>query len=256
MSSEPLHTPPLYSQYRESIGLRSALKRTTSPPLSRRSSSPTSLISPVLASPSSSTSPSPFPPPSPAPGEISLPSAVLSTSVHGLGVVSPSGGYTPKVSFDTFENPVASMFSFTLQVKSAGYARSRSTRVFLCAAGPDESGREALDWSLEALVQDGDELIVCRGVDEDVFEKDHDSVREEAKQLMLQIQEKSVEYDPDRKLSLILEYIPGRITATLDRLIALYRPDSVVVGTRGKKAWQGKWFIYLWSSSGGDSRRF
>jgi hypothetical protein len=104
------------------------------------------LVSPPL--PSHSSSPSPFP--------------------HAAGFVSPTG-YTPKVSFDTFENPVASMFSFTLQVKSAGYARTRSTRVFLCAAGPDESGREALDWSLESLVQDGDELVVCRGIDEDVF---------------------------------------------------------------------------------------
>lgn len=38
------------------------------------------------------------------------------------------------------------------------------------------------------------------------------------------------------QLSLIVEYIPGRITDTLDRLIALYRPDSVVVGTRGKRS--------------------
>ncbi|KAF8170189.1 hypothetical protein K438DRAFT_1614180 [Mycena galopus ATCC 62051] len=191
---------------------------TSSPPLTSRSPSP-GQISPVHVSP-------PLPSPSPHPSS---------------NFVSPTAtGYTPKVSFDTFENPVASMFSFTLQVKSEGYARTRSTRVFLCAAGPDESGREALDWSLEALAQDGDELIVCRGVDEDVFaEKDHNSVREEARQLMLQMQEKSVEYDPDRKLSLILEFIPGRITNTIDRLIALYRPDSVVVGTRGKKAWQG-----------------
>ena len=35
------------------------------------------------------------------------------------------------------------------------------------------------------------------------------------------------------QLSLILEYIPGKITSTIDRLIALYRPDSLVVGTRG-----------------------
>ncbi|KAJ7108808.1 hypothetical protein C8R44DRAFT_635962, partial [Mycena epipterygia] len=175
-----------------------------------------SLISPVLVSP----------PPLPSP------------SPNISNFVSPTG-YTPKVSFDTFENPAASMFSFTLQVKSEGYSRTRSTRVFLCAAGPDESGREALDWSLEALAQDGDELIVCRGIDADIFEKDHNSVREEARQLMLQVQEKSVEYDPERKLSLILEFIPGRFTDTLDRLIALYRPDSVVVGTRGKKAWQG-----------------
>ncbi|KAJ7099266.1 hypothetical protein B0H15DRAFT_771283 [Mycena belliarum] len=216
-----MHTPPLYSStHRDSAPgtLRSALKHSSSsPPLTSRSPSP-SLISPVLVSPSPLPSPSPHP-------------SVL-PSLAGTG-------YTPKVSFDTFENPAASMFSFTLQVKSAGYARTRSTRVFLCAAGPDESGREALDWSLEALVQDGDELIVCRGVDDDAFaEKDHNSVRDEARQFMLQIQEKSVEYDPERKLSLILEYIPGRITNTIDRLIALYRPDSVVVGTRGKKAWQ------------------
>ena len=66
-------------------------------------------------------------------------------------------------------NPAASMFSFTLQVKSEGYRRTRNTRVFLCASSPDESGREALDWALESLVQDGDELIVCRGVDEEVL---------------------------------------------------------------------------------------
>ncbi|KAJ7744643.1 hypothetical protein B0H16DRAFT_1857428 [Mycena metata] len=191
------------------------------------------------------------PPPAP---HLPLPLAHLPTAIHlphphvsapplpspsPHPTPTPAPQYTPKVSFDTFENPVASMFSFTLQVKTAGYARTRSTRVFLCAAGPDESGREALDWSLEALAQDGDELIVCRGINEEVFEKDHDSVREEARQLMREIQEKSVEYDPERKLSLILEFIPGRITNTIDRLIALYRPDSVVVGTRGKKAWQG-----------------
>ena len=82
---------------------------------------------------------------------------------------SPTPTYTPKVSFDTFENPVASMFSFTLQVKSEGYRRTRNTRVFLCASSPDESGREALEWCLESLVQEGDELIVFRGVDEDVL---------------------------------------------------------------------------------------
>lgn len=78
-----------------------------------------------------------------------------------------SGGYTPKVSFDTFENPAASMFSFTLCAESVGYARTPQTRVFLCAASPDESGRQALDWALDSLVQDGDELVVFRGFDEE-----------------------------------------------------------------------------------------
>lgn len=45
--------------------------------------------------------------------------------------------------------------------------------VFLCASSPDESGREALDWALESLVQDGDEFVVCRGVEEEVLGEWH-----------------------------------------------------------------------------------
>ncbi|KAF8626091.1 hypothetical protein AX15_005086 [Amanita polypyramis BW_CC] len=173
----------------------------------------------------------PYPPPFSS-------SSHLSDSMHqNTSSVPPTPRYTPKVSFDTFENTAASMFSFTLQVKSDGYKRSRHTRVFLCASSPEESGREALDWSLESLVQDGDELIIFRGVDEDALVKPHDVLRGEARELMKYVQEKSVEYDPQRKLSLILEYIAGKITDSLDRLIALYRPDSVVVGTRGRR-WQ------------------
>jgi len=127
------------------------------------------------------------------------------------------------------------MFSFTLQVKSDGYERSPSTRVFLCASSPDDSGRQALDWTIESLVQDGDELIIFRGIDQDDLERDHDLVREEARDLLLKIQDKCVEVDPDRKLSIIVEYIAGKVTTTIDRLIALYRPDSVVVGSRGAR---------------------
>lgn len=75
--------------------------------------------------------------------------------------------YTKKVGFDTFDNSSATMFSYTLHVQSAGYSRTRATRVFLCAASPDESGSQALDWALDALVRDGDELIVLRGVDQE-----------------------------------------------------------------------------------------
>lgn len=152
------------------------------------------------------------------------------------------------------------MFSYTLHVQSEGYARMRSTRVFLCASSPDESGRQALDWCLESLVQDGDELVVFRGVDPDDFgrlsvsssdvysvlipitaDNDHDQYREDARGLMHQIQEKCVEYDAERKLSIIVEYIAGKVTQTLDRLIALYRPDSVVVGTRGQRSVMQAW---------------
>jgi hypothetical protein len=39
--------------------------------------------------------------------------------------------------------------------------------VFLCAASKEESGAQALEWAVESLVQDGDELVVVRGFDSD-----------------------------------------------------------------------------------------
>ncbi|KAF8126826.1 hypothetical protein EV363DRAFT_1268170 [Boletus edulis] len=219
--------------------LRSALKqssRPSSPALGARSSPPPPGAPPRTMSASSLTTfpsaTSPYLVPS-GPG-ISTP--LLSPnaqSVASAPVVSQ--GYTPKVSFDTFENPAASMFSYTLHVQSHGYTQTRATRVFLCASSPDETGKQALEWALECLVQDGDELIVFRGIDLEELDKDHELVREEARELMRHIQDKCVEYDPDRKVSIILEFIAGRVTTTLERLIALYRPDSVVVGTRGQR---------------------
>ncbi|KAI0031805.1 hypothetical protein K488DRAFT_86484 [Vararia minispora EC-137] len=146
-----------------------------------------------------------------------------------------SSGYKPKVSFDTFENPAASMFSFTLQVHTEGFCRTKDTRTYLCAASADPSGRQALAWAIENLVQDSDELIVFRGFDADVLERDHDIIRSEARDFMQHIQERLVSVDPDRKVSITIEFIAGKITQTIDRLIALYRPDSLVVGTRGPR---------------------
>jgi hypothetical protein len=98
-----------------------------------------------------------------------LPPTSPSHHAHTLIPLPLAAGFAPKVSFDTFENPVASMFSYTLRVETDGYERTRSTRVFLCASSPDVSGAEALDWAMESLVQDGDELVVFRGVLEDVL---------------------------------------------------------------------------------------
>ncbi|KAI6145246.1 hypothetical protein BKA82DRAFT_4171496 [Pisolithus tinctorius] len=236
--------------------LRSALKH---PAVSRPSSPSPPLLSPTTGPrDGGSAHLSSPPPPTRTTSSSSLVGILLNsassrpstavTSGTSMGTLSPGSppvpspgppiaaqGYTPKVSFDTFENPAASMFSYTLRVESEGYTRNPATRVFLCASSPDESGRGALDWAVECLVQDGDELIVFRGIDQDELDKDHELVREEARELMRQIQEKCVEYDPERKLSIVLEFIAGRPTTTLDRLIALYRPDSVVVGMRGQR---------------------
>ncbi|KAI0080376.1 adenine nucleotide alpha hydrolases-like protein [Panus rudis PR-1116 ss-1] len=220
--------------------LRSAMKHTSRPSTPSGAQSPNSppyRSSPLSPMPSGYSSIAD----SPAQGTpASLFSPPQSPSASTVPLVAAQG-YEPKVSFDTFENPQASMFSYTLHVQNEGYKRSRQTRSYLCASSPDESGTHALEWALEALVQDGDELIVFRGIDTEDLEKDHDLYREEARELMRQIQEKCLEYDPERKLSIIVEYIAGKITDTIDRLIALYRPDSVVVGTRGQRGVMQAW---------------
>jgi hypothetical protein len=101
-----------------------------------------------------------------------------------------TAGFAAKVSFDTFENPVASMFSYTLRVKTDGFARTPSTRVFLCASSPDESGAKALDWALDALAQDGDELVVFRGIPEDLLGEFDVLVREREKYTNYRVQRK------------------------------------------------------------------
>lgn len=148
------------------------------------------------------------------------------------------------------------MFSFTLSTESVGYTRTPQTRVFLCAASPDESGSQALDWALDALVQDGDELVVFRGIDEEVLAKDHDVIRDEARELLQQVQAKSVEYDPERKISVIIEFIAGKVTDNIDRLIALYRPESVVVGTRGQRGMIQTWGAALGAPGMGSVSKY
>ena len=49
--------------------------------------------------------------------------------------------------------------------KSADYVHTRDTRLFLVAVSPDESGTEALDWLMESLIEDGDELVALRVID-------------------------------------------------------------------------------------------
>ena len=50
------------------------------------------------------------------------------------------------------------------------------------------------------------------------------------------IQEKNAELeDSGSKLSIVVELVAGKITDTIERMIALYRPDSLIVGTRGKQ---------------------
>lgn len=65
--------------------------------------------------------------------------------------------------------PLTSTLSFSAYstAQSEDYTRTRETRVFLIAVSPDESGAEALDWAMENIVEDGDEVVALRVVELD-----------------------------------------------------------------------------------------
>jgi hypothetical protein len=129
------------------------------------------------------------------------------TSSTGAGTtIGPEFGYTRKVGFETFDNPIkeSALFSYTLQAKSDAYRRTRNTRVFMVAVSPDESGSEALEWLMESLIEDGDEVVAVRVIELDEGEKAskeaQEGFREEAGGLLRKVLELNDEVS-DRRVS-------------------------------------------------------
>ncbi|GMK56254.1 hypothetical protein CspeluHIS016_0300940 [Cutaneotrichosporon spelunceum] len=149
------------------------------------------------------------------------------------------GKYRKKVGFETFDDLPDTLFTFTAQAKSQGYKRSRSTRVFLVAVSPDESGENALEWLMSEMVEDGDEVVAMRVKDmsesERHTESAHEELREEAKSILTNMLHKNDE-EFGRKISAIVEIVVGSITDMILKMIALYRPDSLIVGTKGTRS--------------------
>ncbi|KAI5451542.1 hypothetical protein NCC49_001527 [Naganishia albida] len=178
-------------------------------------------------------------------------------------MIGPDFGYRRKVGFETFDGAKVkddSLFSYTLQAKSDEYRRNRNTRVFMAAVSNDEKGEDALDWLMDNLVEDGDEIVAVRVIELDEGEKAshhaQEEFREEAAELLKTILEKNDEFGGDRRISVIVEFVAGRVTQTLMRLISLYRPDSLVVGTKGKQSKLQSWGRALGAPGMGSVSRY
>ncbi|KAF1812808.1 hypothetical protein P152DRAFT_378087, partial [Eremomyces bilateralis CBS 781.70] len=138
--------------------------------------------------------------------------------------------FEPRVSFDTFER-VGELTSFSLIKKHKDYAYTKLSRTFLCGIDSNDYSEYALEWLIDELVDDGDEVVCLR-----VLEKDSDlatpvsvkqkQYREEAEQLMAKIQHKNAE---NKAINLILEFAAGKVQD-----IKLYEPAILIVGTRGR----------------------
>lgn len=88
----------------------------------------------------------------------------------------------------------------------------------------------ALVWLLENLVDDGDE-VVCVRVVENPVRSGEKNYQEDEKNLLQTIQGKNT---ANRAISIVLEYSVGKLHSTFQQLIQIYQPSMLIVGTRGR----------------------
>ncbi|KAI9870059.1 MAG: hypothetical protein M1830_004734, partial [Pleopsidium flavum] len=150
---------------------------------------------------------------------------------------SPHRTFQNRVSFDTFDNRDASDFSLTLNSKHKDYKYTKRSRTFLCGTDQNDYSEFALEWLIDELVDDGDEIVCLRVVDKDSKINSDASLEEgryrtEAKKLLDQVIAKN--NDDDKAISLVLEFAVGKVQETIQRMIEIYEPVMLIVGTRGR----------------------
>lgn len=119
--------------------------------------------------------------------------------------------------------------SYTLNVRHAGFQYKRRHRTFMVGVDDNSYSDHALQWLLDELVDDGDE-IVCIRVLETPPRSNDKTYQDEAKSLMDSIQSKNTQ---NRAIGLILEYAVGKLHNTFQHLVSqLGRPDPPVLCAR------------------------
>ncbi|KAI8980936.1 hypothetical protein BDB01DRAFT_796176 [Pilobolus umbonatus] len=154
-----------------------------------------------------------------------------------------SDNFVRVVSFDTMTDADLPSYSFTLKRKSADYKRTRRSRTFMVATDLANYSDHALDWATEEIIDNGDELIVLRVVTADingkvdsVLKKEAAQSRKAAKEVMEKIMASAGE---SKNISIIIEFVIGKVQETIHRMINMYQPSLLVVGSRGLSEFKG-----------------
>ncbi|KAE8316919.1 hypothetical protein BDV41DRAFT_527390 [Aspergillus transmontanensis] len=149
----------------------------------------------------------------------------------------PPQTYERGVSFNTFDNPDAADFSLTLNYKHKGYQCTRRSRTFLCGTDQNDYSDFALEWLIDELVDDGDEIVCLRAVEKDSTIASDAAIeegkyRQEAEKLFEQVIQKNSQ--DEKAISLVLELAVGKVQDIIQRMIRIYEPSVLIVGTRGR----------------------
>ncbi|KAK3295786.1 uncharacterized protein B0H64DRAFT_154554 [Chaetomium fimeti] len=119
--------------------------------------------------------------------------------------------------------------SFTLQARHQGYHSSRRSRTFMIGVDEHNYSQYALVWLLTHMVDDGDEIICVRVMENPV--RPDKNYQEDARKLLEIIKSKN---ELNKAISIILEYSVGKLHDTFQQLLGIYNPSMLVVGTKGR----------------------
>jgi hypothetical protein len=142
-----------------------------------------------------------------------------------LTLTPPRSRFQRHVSFDNFAaaKPTEKNFpSLTLYAKHKGYAFKRQSRTFMVGVDENEYSDIALQWLLDEMVDEGDEVICVRVIEEDSKKLNYRNLEEkqyqkEAQTLLDKIQSKN---HVDRAISITLELAVGNLYKTFQRLVS------------------------------------
>ncbi|KAH8720230.1 Universal stress protein A family protein C25B2.10 [Beauveria bassiana] len=147
--------------------------------------------------------------------------------------VPPRDRFQHHVGFDNVPNGEATKHnttSLTLNVRHKGYQARRRSRIFMVGVDENSYSDYAIQWLLDELVDDGDEIVCVRVLEREVRMNDK-QYQEDAQHVMQGILAKN---GANRAVSIVLEYAVGKLHATFQKLIQMYQPAMLIVGTRGR----------------------
>lgn len=110
---------------------------------------------------------------------------------------------------------------------------TQNTRTFLFAYSPKEYSIIALEWLIQNLIQDGDELVCIKhhGANGNADDRRPAIYQKEAELLLERILDI---IGPDLKINIIVELGMGKVKTVVNKSLLLYQPSIVVVGTNQK----------------------
>ncbi|RDA89892.1 hypothetical protein CP533_6254, partial [Ophiocordyceps camponoti-saundersi (nom. inval.)] len=121
--------------------------------------------------------------------------------------------------------------SITLNVKHKGFQSRRWSRTFMVGVVDNANSDYAVQWLVDELVDDGDEIVCVHVVEKDIRYCDKAQMYEDANRVMDGILAKN---GANRAISFVLEYAVGKLHETFQKLILLHQAAMLIVGARGR----------------------